>query len=164
MKLRLLFLALLATVWVSAQISVSYSEKQDKTILFYSVKEIDSVKLPGKWTEDTRDLAKAFYLKKDDKHISFRIDPMRKVYSVDCLKQFIADKKKAYKRWKFETLSTDDSTYQLYKISGERHPDSGQVTLMGCRSGYTFNIVAYGNADDASKSQFLIELFQQITP
>lgn len=154
----------MAAIPASAQISISYSEKHDKTVLFYKVKGIDSVKFPGKWEEDVRDLTKAFYLKKDDKHIAFRIDPKKKKYASDCLSSFVTDKVKSLKNWKVALLSTDNLTYQLYKINGERHPDYNQVALLGCRGEYTYNIVAYGAADDDSKSRFLIELFQQITP
>ena len=164
MKLLHLFLALFATFCASSQISVSYSEKQDKTILFYKVKGIDSVKIPGKWSEDTRDLTKAFYLKKDDKHIAFRIDPKKKKYATDCLKSYVSDKAKSLSSWKFQLLSTDNSTYQLYKVTSERHPDFNQVAILACRGDYTYNIVAYGADDDAAKSQFLIGLFEQIKP
>lgn len=148
----------------AGQIAVSYSEKQDKTVLFYKVKGIDSVKIPGKWEEDVRDLAKAIYLKKDDKLIGFRIDPKKKKYEAGCLKSYVADKANDLKSWKYELLSTDDQSYQLYKVLGERHPDYNQVALLGCRGAYTYNIVCYGQADDATKSRFLTELFRQITP
>ncbi|RZJ67207.1 MAG: hypothetical protein EOO50_06705 [Flavobacterium sp.] len=164
MPLRFLFLAFIISFSAQAQISVSYSEKQDKTILFYKVKGIDSVKIPGKWDEDVRDLTKAFYLKKDDKHIAFRIDPKKKKYATDCLKSYVSDKTKSLKSWKYDLLSTDGSTYQLYKVTSERHPDFNQVAILACRGEYTYNIIAYGPADDAAKSQFLIDLFQQITP
>lgn len=149
----------------AGQIEVSYSEKQDKTVLFYKVKGIDSVKIPGKWEEDVRDLTKAIYLKKDDKLIGFRIDPMKKKYDdAGCLRSYVTDKAQDLKSWKYELLSTDNNSYQLYKVLGQRHPDYNQVALLGCRGAYTYNIVCYGPADEATKSDFLIQLFQKTTP
>lgn len=170
MPFRFLLIALIA-VGASAQVQkVGYSEKGDYTLLYYSVKNIDTVKIPGNWERDKRDLATSVYLTNPHSDIAFYIDTKNKKYASaanesEALKLYVTDKThKIKKSWEIELLDTDNETYQLYKIKGLRHPDGNQVALLGSRGKYVYNIVCYGAIDDNLKSEFLIRLFKNTTP
>jgi len=167
--LRTLFFLLAASVTVCAQVQkVGYSEKDDYTLLYYTVKDIDTVSIPGKWERDKRDLATSVYLTNETNNIGFYIDTKSRKYKTavsdsEALALFVSDKiKKLRRSWDVELLSTDNATYELYKITGLRHPDGNQVALLGSRGKYTYNIVCYGPMDDKSKSEFLIQFFTKI--
>ena len=167
-RITILFLTVLSA---NSQVQkVGYSGKEDYTVLFYSVKGIDTVKIPGSWERDKRDLATAVYLTGPANQIGFYIDTKSKKYKSaatesEALKLFVSDKIKKIKRaWDVELLGTDNETYQLYKIKSPRHPDANQVALLGSRGKYTYNIVCYGAMDDNLKSEFLISLFTKTTP
>lgn len=168
---RLLILCLTISFSVSAQVQkVGYSEKDDFTALFYSVKGIDTVKIPGNWERDKRDLATSVYLTSPDHNIGFYIDTKSKKYKAaskesEALKLYVSDKlKKIQRAWEVELLGTDNESYQLYKIKSLRHPDGNQVALLGSRGKYTYNIVCYGAMDDKTKSDFLIHFFTKTKP
>ena len=169
--IRFLSLYLLVSLSAAAQVQkVGYSEKDDLTLLFYSVKDIDTVKIPGNWERDKRDLATAVYLKSASGEIGFYIDTKsKKLNAVPdeavALKLFTSDKiKKLQRSWEVEVLATDNLSYQLYKIKGLRHPDGNQLALLATRGRYTYNIVCYGAMDDSVKSEFLINFFKKTIP
>ena len=172
MTLRFTFFLLLAIVSASAQVQkVGYDPQRDLTMLYFSVKGIDTVKIPGNWERDKRDLATSVYLKSADNSIGFYIDTKNKAYAAagseaESLKRFVSDKTKKFSRsgWDFELLGTDSETYQLYKIKNLRHPDANQVALLGSRGRFTYNIVCYGTMGDNLKADFLIRLFQNTLP
>lgn len=168
---RSLFACLIFVLAASAQVQkVGYLEKSDQTLLFYSVKRIDTVKIPGNWERDKRDLATSVYLTGPLHNIGFYIDTKNKKYvaaasEAEALILYVADKtKKIKKAWEVELLATDNETYQLYKIKGLRHPDGNQLALWGSRGRYVYNIVCYDAVDDATKAEFLIRLFTNIQP
>lgn len=171
MQFKYSFIALILSISAWAQVQkVGYSEKGDYTLLYYSVKNIDTVKIPGNWERDKRDLATSVYLTNLNSDIGFYIDTKNKKYAsatteAEALKLYVSDKTNKIKRtWEVELLDTDHETYQLYKIKGLRHPDGNQVALLGSRGKYVYNIVCYGAIDDKLKSEFLIRLFKNTTP
>ncbi|MBD3583258.1 hypothetical protein [Flavobacterium selenitireducens] len=171
MKINLLIIAFVTSISIHAQVQkVGYSEKDNLTALYYSVKAIDTVKIPGNWERDKRDLATSVYLTSPDRNIGFYIDTKSKKYKAasnesEALKLYVADKLKKIRRaWEVDLLATDNQSYQLYKIKNLRHPDGNQVALWGSRGRYTYNIVCYGAMDDTTKSEFLIHFFTNTKP
>ncbi len=171
MSAKLSIIALFVFVWAFAQVQkVGYDEKNNYTLLFYSVKGIDTVKIPGNWERDKRDLATSVYLKNPYNEVGFYIDTKSKKYrsaatEAEALKLYASDKiKKIQKAWEVEILATDNESYQLYKIKSARHPDGNQIGLFGTRGEYVYNIVCYGAIDDNIKTEFLIKLFQNTKP
>lgn len=171
MQLRFILIAIFSSLSVSAQVQkVGYDAKNDYTLLFYSVKHIDTVKVPGNWERDKRDLATSIYLTNPYNNVGFYIDTKSKKYKTaaseaEALKAYTDDKISKIKRsWDVELLTSDNETYQLYKIKNARHPDGNQVALLGSRGNYVYNIVCYGEIDDNLKSEFLIRFFKNTKP
>ncbi|RZJ71418.1 hypothetical protein [Flavobacterium sp.] len=171
MPTRITLIALFIFVSAFSQVQkVGYDEKNNFTLLYYSVKGIDTVKIPGNWERDKRDLATSVYLKNPYNEIGFYIDTKSKKYKsaateAEAMKLYSTNRiKKIKKAWEVDLLATDNESYQLYKIRSARHPDGNQIGLFGTRGNYVYNIVCYGAIDDNLKIEFLIKLFQNTKP
>ncbi|RYZ81708.1 MAG: hypothetical protein EOP06_23020, partial [Proteobacteria bacterium] len=117
-------LSLLFSATVAAQVSkIGYSVTDDVTLIYYNVKNIDTVKVSGNWELDRRDSTTIIYLTNAYNTIGFYIEPKGKKYKAakndaDALAPHVAanSKKLTRRGWEFDLLATDGASYQLYKI------------------------------------------------